>query len=161
MMLNSVIGKRGLEEADMSALPVEHKRRSPAQIVSEWWQEWTGFNPTYSDMFCCAQEEVDRIAHDIGVSASELRKLATLGPNAADQLLARMEEIGVHPDVVERAEPSTFQDMQRTCSLCDSHKRCEQDLANHSTGRAWEHYCANASTLKMLRTMPWPGRRDQ
>lgn len=145
----------------MSALTVEHKRRSPAEILSQWWRAWTGYNPIYSDLSCCAQEEVDRIAHDIGVSASELRKLASLGPAAADQLLLRMEGLGLDPDVVARAEPSTFHDLQRICSLCENHKRCDQEFTDRSAGIAWQDYCPNAPTLKVLATMPWPGRRDQ
>ena len=145
----------------MSAQPVAQKRRSPAQIVSQWWQTWTGFNPTYSDLSCCAQEEVDRIAHDIGVSAAELRALAKLGPDAADQLLLRMQALHLDPHQVENAEPPTFQDLQRICSLCEHHKRCEKDIASDAAAPAWESYCPNASTLKVLTTMPWPARRGQ
>lgn len=143
----------------MSALP--EKRRSPAQIVSEWWQAWTGYNPTYSDLSCCAQEEVDRIARDIGVSAAELRQLARLGSDSADQLLQRMTALKLNPDVVADAVPPTFQDLQRICSLCDHHKRCQHDMASDVAAPAWESYCPNAATLKVLMTMPWPARRGQ
>ena len=142
----------------MSALPVGQKRRSPAELISDWWQSWTGFNPALSDLSCCAQDEVNRIARDIGVSAAELRELATLGPDAADQLLKRMEALKLDPNDVARAEPPTFHDLQRICSLCDNHKRCEQDFASNAAAPAWEDYCPNAVTLKVLTTMPWPAR---
>jgi len=143
----------------MSAPPVGQKRRSPAQIISEWWQAWTGFNPTYSDLSCCAEGEVDRIASDIGVSAAELRKLASLGPDAADKLLQRMEVLKLNPEQVAEAAPPTFQDLQRICSLCDHHKRCAHDMATDAAAPDWETYCPNAATLKVLTTMPWPARR--
>lgn len=145
----------------MSAQPIAAKRRSPAQMISDWWQAWTGFNPAYSDLSCCAQDEVDRIAHDIGVAPAELRKLATLGPDAADKMLQRMKALHLDPDAVADAEPPTFQDLQRACSLCDEHKRCAEDFAKKSEARDWEQYCPNAATLKMLTTMPWPKRRGQ
>ncbi len=145
----------------MSAQSVAQKRRSPAQIVSEWWQAWTGFNPTYSDLSCCAQDEVDRIAHDIGVAPAELRALAKLGPHAADQLLKRMEALHLDPAAVESAETPTFQDLQRICSLCDHHKRCQHDMASDAAAPQWESYCPNAATLKILTTIPWPKRREQ
>ena len=142
----------------MSAQPVAQKRRSPVQALSDWWQAWTGFNPAYSDLSCCAQDEVERIAHDIGVSPAELRKLAELGPDSADKLLQRMKALKLDPDSVASAEPPTFQDLQRICSLCDEHKRCGEDFASKSEARDWEHYCPNASTLKLLTTVPWSKR---
>lgn len=135
--------------------------QSVGQKLSEWWQSWTGFNPTYSDLSCCAQEEVDRIAHDIGVSPAELRELARLGPHAADQLVQRMQALHLDPTAVEHAEPPTFQDLQRICSLCEHHKRCQQDIASDAAAPAWESYCPNAATLKVLTTIPWPKKRGQ
>ena len=122
----------------MTAQPLAQKRRSPAQIVSDWWQAWTGFNPAYSDLSCCAQEDVNRIAHDIGISPAELRELSKLGPDAADQLLQRMQALHLDPDAVADAEPPTFQDLQRLCSTCNEHKRCQQDFARHAEARDWE-----------------------
>ena len=142
----------------MSALPIGQKRWSPVEAISAWWQYWTGFNPAYSDLSCCAQDDVDRIARDLGVSGAELRKLASLGPDAADQLLRRMEALDLNPAAVAGTEPPTFQDLQRVCSLCDSHKRCAQDLASNPAGSVWEDYCPNAATLKVLKAMPWPAQ---
>src|SRR6185369_6861728 len=143
---------RRSKEADMSAT-IASKRRSPGQIVADWWQSWTA---SPNDFACCAQEDVERMAHDIGVSAAELRELSKLGPHAADQLLERMKLLHLDPQVVENAEPPTFHDLQRSCSLCDHHKRCEHDLAAAAAAPEWEHYCPNAATLKVLSTMPWP-----
>ncbi len=145
----------------MSATTVAQKRRSAAQVISDWWQSWTGFNPAYADLSCCAQDEVDRIAHDIGVSPAELRALAKLGPDAADQLLERMKALKLDPAAVEDTETPTFHDLQRICSLCDHHKRCQHDIASNAAAPQWETYCPNAATLKVLTTMPWPKRRGQ
>lgn len=143
----------------MSAIAAS-KRRSPGQVISDWWHAWT-VSSAYSDLSCCAQDDVERMAHDIGVSPSELRQLAKLGPDAADQLLERMKVLHLDPQKVETAETRTFHDLQRSCSLCDHHRRCEQDLATNAAAPQWEHYCPNAATLKVLSTMPWPARRGQ
>jgi hypothetical protein len=137
----------------MSALPVGRKRRSPFEVITDWWRNWTGFDPAFSDLSCCAQDEVDRIARDVGVSAAELRTLARLGPDAADPLLRRMTALGLDEKQVFQTEPRTFQDLQRICSMCDSHKRCAQDLARNLTDPVWEDYCPNAATLKALDAM--------
>lgn len=143
----------------MSALPYAQKRSSLTEIISGWWQKWTGFNPAYSDLSCCAQDEVDRIAKDVGVSAAELRELAKLGPDSADLLLRRMAALKLDQKGLSQTEPGTFQDLQRICSMCENHKRCGQDIARDSTASAWEDYCPNAATLKALSAMPWAARR--
>ena len=139
----------------MSALPYAQKRSSLTEIISGWWRKWTGFNPAYSDISCCVQDDVERIARDVGVSAAELRSLAKLGPDSADLLLCRMAALKLDQNVVFQTEPGTLHDLQRICSMCESHKRCEQDIARSSTGTAWEDYCPNAATLKALNAMPW------
>jgi len=138
----------------MSALPYAQKRSSLTEIISGWWQKWTGFNPAYSNISCCVQDDVERIARDVGVSAAELRALAKLGPGSADLLLRRMIALKLDQNKVFQTEPGTFHDLQRICSMCESHKRCEQDIAQSSTGTAWEDYCPNAATLKALNAMP-------
>lgn len=157
-MLKHIIMESQQEEAEMSALPVGRKRRSPVEVVSEWWRDWTGFNPAFSDLSCCAQDEVERIAKDVGVSAAELRKLAHLGPDGADLLLRRMAALDLDPKQVARTEPQTFHDLQRVCTMCDSQSRCAQDVAGNSTDPGWEDYCPNVATLRALNAMPWATR---
>ena len=41
----------------------------------------------------------------------------------------------------------TFQDLQRVCAMCESHRRCARDLARDSAIPAWKDYCPNAATL--------------
>jgi len=74
----------------MLVLPVGQKSWSPTKILSQWWREWTTKGSAGLELKCCGEEEVERMAKDIGVSASELRRLANLGPDSADLLLRRM-----------------------------------------------------------------------
>ena len=74
----------------MPALPIEQKQPTPFAIFTRWWRAWTGNRSTVSDLACCAQGEVEKLAKDMGVSVSELRALARLGPGAADLLQRRM-----------------------------------------------------------------------
>jgi hypothetical protein len=147
------------EEGGMSALPYAQKRSSLSEIIVGWWQKWTGFNPVYSDISCCVQDDVERIARDVGVSAAELRALAKLGPDSADLLQRRMAALNLDQNEVFQTEPGTLHDLQRICSMCESHKRCGQEIAQSSTDTAWEDYCPNAATLKVLSTMPKVAQR--
>jgi hypothetical protein len=128
----------------MSALPGRQRRWPIIEAVSKWWRDWIS---GYCDVKCCGAEEVERLAKEIGVSASEFRNLASRGPDSADLLLRRMAALGLDRDEVSRTEPRTFQDLQRVCTLCRVRRRCSRDFARDSADPAWEHYCMNAATL--------------
>src|SRR6516165_7066090 len=142
----------------MSALPVGQK--SLTKAISQWWREWTRRASARFELKCCGEEEVERMAKDVGLSASELRSVAKLGPASADLLLRRMAALDLDRKEVSRTEPRTFQDLQRVCSMCRSHRRCKRDLAHDAADPAWQDYCPNAATLMALNAMPWRSRAE-
>lgn len=135
------------------------KTWSPIEVISQWWQNFTGGDSS-SVLRCCAEDEIARMAQDAGVSAAEFRKLVQLGPGSADLLLDRMEALDLDPKEVGGTERRTFQDLQRVCAMCESHRRCARDLAHDAENPVWEDYCPNADTLKALNKMPWTSRRE-
>jgi len=142
----------------MSALPVGQK--SLTKAVSQWWREWIRRGSARFELKCCGEEEVERMAKDIGVSPSELRRLANLGPDSADLLLRRMAALDLDRNEVSRTESRTFQDLQRVCTMCNHHRRCRGDLARDTDDPAWHDYCPNASTLMALNALPWRARSE-
>ena len=143
----------------MSALPNAQNRRSPVEVISQWWQLWTSNGPA-SDLACCAEGEVERIAKDIGMPASEIRRLANLGPESAELLSRRMTALHLDRKAVAQTHPQTFRDLQRVCTLCESHRQCARDLARNSGDPGWEEYCPNVATLRALNASPLASRRE-
>ncbi len=74
----------------MSTLYREINRRSPAEVIADWWNELTRNPACPSDLAACSDDDVDRMARDVGMSAYELQRLVTRGPHAADFLFRRM-----------------------------------------------------------------------
>lgn len=144
----------------MSALPSEPKPRSPLEVILDWWRYWTRNSFVFSDLACCAEGEVERLARDVGVSVPELRRLARLGPHGANLLSRRMAALYLDQNEVSRVEPRILQDLQRVCAACENQKRCARDLKSNSTDSVWEDYCPNVATLKALDAMPWASRRE-
>lgn len=144
----------------MSALSNARKRRSPVEVISQWWQVWTNNSPAQEELTCCAEAEVERIAKDIGMPASEIRRLASLGPESAELLLRRMAALDLDRKEVAQVEPQTFRDLQRICTLCESHRQCARDLLRDSSNPAWQDYCPNVATLRALNAMPWSSRSE-
>ena len=140
----------------MSSLGLSEKRWSPIATIYQWCRDWTGS----LDLEGCGDDEVEHIAKDIGLSTSQLRKLAKLGPQSADLLSRRMAVLDLDPNEVSRVEPRAYQDLQRVCSMCECHRRCARDFACDPTIPAWKDYCPNAGTLTALNTLPWAARSE-
>lgn len=142
----------------MSATLSEPKHRSPLAVMQRWWQAWTSNGPVFVNPACSAEGEVERIAHDIGLSTSELRELTRHGSEAVDLLLCRLAALHLDASEVERVRPETLRDLQRVCSLCESHRRCMHDLKRDASNAVWQEYCPNTATLRALNTLPWAQR---
>jgi hypothetical protein len=144
----------------MSALSGGQERRSPIEAVSRWWQDWIGTASASSELRCCGEDEVERMAKDMNVSSAELRRLASRGPRSADLLPRRMAALDLDRNEVARIEPRTFQDLQKVCTLCESRRRCTRDLGRDAADPVWQDYCPNAATLMALNALPWAARRE-
>jgi hypothetical protein len=143
----------------MSTLPSGQKSWSPVNAMLQWCRDWTR-KGSASELKCFGEEEVERIAKDVGVSASELRTLAKFGPKSADLLLRRMAALDPDRNEVAQTEPGTLQDLQRVCTMCESHRRCARDFAHQSVNSEWKDYCPNAATLIALSALPWAAGRE-
>lgn len=94
--------------------------------------------------------EMARIAHDLGLSETELKILAKQGPQSPHLLYDRMRELGLDRQDLAAAGPAVTRDLEHTCAMCQSQRRCAKDLARHDAdaGRA---YCGNDTTLQALK----------
>lgn len=143
----------------MFALAQGGRNQSPLRSMLAWCGAWFK-RSSESDFGCCDQAEIERMARDIRMSASELRAVAKKGPKAADLLQRRMAALDLDPKEVAWLEPAAFRDMQRVCTMCKSHRRCAWDFARRAPVSTWERYCPNTSTLEGLDGMPWTARRE-
>ena len=58
--------------------------------ISKWWSDWTKRRSAQLELSCCAEDEIERTAKELGMSAAEIRKMVSLGPDAANLLQKRM-----------------------------------------------------------------------
>jgi hypothetical protein len=143
-------------EDRMTALIPRRRRPVIVNVVARWWRNWTRARCNQFDLQDCNADEVKRIAQHLGISAAELRFIASYDPDRADLLRRRMAALHLEPGELARCEPITFRELQRRCTTCDSRGRCALDLADEFAGptwQAWRDYCPNATTLSMLSTL--------
>jgi hypothetical protein len=94
--------------------------------------------------------EIERIAHDVGISGYELRVLATTRAGPSLLLNRRLSALRLDPHDPSRIPPKVLRDLQLHCSMCASRKRCAGDLAVRALESTWQDYCPNAPTLRAL-----------
>jgi uncharacterized protein YjiS (DUF1127 family) len=92
-------------------------------------------------------EELSHIAHELGISAAELRILANHDEKAADLLYQRMDQLRLDRNHIDMA---VLRDLQRCCSNCDLKQLCAHELEDKPIGATWPKYCPNEQTLAAL-----------
>ena len=92
----------------------------------------------------CGSEEVARIAHDLGVSAADLKQLAGRNPDSTELLGRMLKTLGVDAARVTAAEPAVMRDLQRVCIACALRDRCVHEFAEGTAAAHFHDYCPNA-----------------
>jgi hypothetical protein len=117
--------------------------------VASWWHNWRTARATLASLDRCGHE-TEWIAHDLGVTATELRALAGRRPDSADLLNCRLAALDLDRAEIQRSEPQVLPDLQRVCTICKSSRRCKRDLAENPYDPVWREYCPNVVTLDAL-----------
>jgi hypothetical protein len=95
-------------------------------------------------------DDVRNLAHDIGLDASELVRLAAGESDAARLLYARLEQLGFTMAEIEAEGAGSARDMERACGLCAERGLCEHDLRERPESPAWRKICPNNWTFEVM-----------
>jgi hypothetical protein len=117
------------------------------EAVKAFWRKIAAVN----ELAGCDALEVARVAQDLGVSAADLRALASRDKTAADLLTRRLETLRLDPTSVD---PALMRDLQRCCSNCDSKQLCAHELEDKPRAASWPKYCPNEETIAAIATKP-------
>jgi hypothetical protein len=118
--------------------------------VAGWINKYRQASSLYDEFEHCSSEDVMQIAKDLGVPVSELRKLATKGPGAADLMKKMLIALRVDPHALVSTDPAVMRDLQRLCVVCSQKGRCEHELAKGTASEHFREFCPNAFTLDAL-----------
>ena len=92
--------------------------------------------------------QIDEIAHDLGLSRSELFKLCAHDGNAS-LLQKRLAEFELTEASLAKKHPDVLRDLQRVCGTCPEASRCASDF-NRGKASSRDEYCPNTCTLQAL-----------
>jgi len=124
--------------------------RATIEALANWFHRHEQIRQVRHDFEAAGPEEVAHIAHDLGISPYELVRVAEKGPGAAALLLKRLAALHLKAEDIATFQPALMQDLQRLCSLCTAHGRCQRDLRRNPDDPVWKGYCPNAQTLEAL-----------
>ena len=102
--------------------------------------------------------EVDEIAHELNLPASDLRALAR-GRGSPELLYKRLKHAGLSEQALASSHSDVLRDLQRVCGLCRETARCAGDLARERRASPAK-YCPNEFTLTALSRVASAERRS-
>jgi len=112
-------------------------------------KRFVGHPTAVSELRIMDNRQVDRIAHEFGLSRTELFTLCA-NRAAGGLLKQRLAEFGLTEELLAKRHPEVLQDLQRVCGTCASTSRCAHDFAvREDSGR--DEYCPNTCTLYALK----------
>jgi hypothetical protein len=123
---------------------------SRVDAVIDMFAAWLKHRRELAEVCDCDVGDMNRVAQDLGVSASELEGLVRRGHHASDELPKMMREVGLDPETIARHEALVMRDMERVCAYCRDKVRCRQDLVAGTAAQNHEDYCGNATTMASL-----------
>lgn len=126
--------------------------------LDDWRRSRKEARRAASDLECCSDDEIARMAGDMKMSTAELHRMARSRRDAANLLLDRLAALHLDPANLARREPAVMCDLQRLCSGCRTKRRCRRELAQDPGNPAWREHCPNATTLLALQGAAAVGR---
>lgn len=118
--------------------------------IADWVRTYRNAVGVTNEFAACGPDEIKAMANDLGMSASDLRTLASEGPGAADLLKRMLVALHVDPAVLDKIDPRMTRELQRSCITCGEKRRCRHELASGTAARNMHQFCPNAPTLETL-----------
>ncbi|MDX2156750.1 MAG: hypothetical protein SFW09_09585 [Hyphomicrobiaceae bacterium] len=94
--------------------------------------------------------ELERMAHDIGLSPSDLERLADSESDATRLLYARLQSLGLTMEAIEAKGLGMRRDMERSCAFCGDRALCAHDLTERPDATDWRKVCPNNPTFEAM-----------
>ena len=132
-------------------MTVENQAPSVVERLMITFSDWLNHRRELSGMHQLDVIDFCRIANEMRLSQAELEELVRRGPHTADELPRLLEALGISAQDLARVEPMVLRDMERVCTLCESKRECDRDLASGASAERYQEYCLNAPTIAQLR----------
>ncbi len=121
--------------------------------IGHWWKDKLAQQHETDMLESLGSDQVERMAHDLGMTADDLHDLATHGVHGSDEAPHMLEALGIDADDVQHNQRLVYLDVLRNCTHCDAKRRCARELKSGEAAAHYEEYCINAYTLDALKAV--------
>ena len=129
---------------------MEHLKQPTVKAALAWWHGVRERWQMMGELDALNSEEVERLAHEVGLHPEDLRRIAR-EPDGVPVLLGRrLTALNLDPSEIRALAPHLMRDLERTCATCGDKKRCRRDFDAAMSPSGWESYCPNAGTLRAI-----------
>jgi hypothetical protein len=118
--------------------------------LRNYWRRGLNARRGMAELAACPPGELHRIAADVGITSTDLKRLVCSHPGPSELLPQRLEQLGLDPEFVRRGQPATYRDLARVCASCTDWRRCQKDLARGNVQAGMGAYCLNTHTIDAL-----------
>jgi hypothetical protein len=118
--------------------------------LHQTWRRAVSKRRAIHEMAACPPGELRRIASDMGLSGDDLRRLCRSHNGPSELLPQRLQLLGIDPEFVRHAAPTTSRDLARVCASCSASRGCARDLARGDVQAGMDSYCLNGPTIDAL-----------
>lgn len=128
----------------------QHAQGSLLSHALEWWHQVRESWQRMHELDGVSDHEIERMAHDLGMSPDELVGIAQQPAGMGLLLDKRLAALHLDPEEIRKLSPILLADLQRTCANCGDKKRCAADFKLNESPEGWQAYCPNARTLETI-----------
>jgi hypothetical protein len=118
--------------------------------LRQTWRRALSKRRAINELAACPSGELTRIASDMGLSGDDLRRLCRSHNGPSELLPQRLQLLGIDPEFVRHAAPTTFRDLARVCASCRASRRCARDLVRGDVQAGMDSYCLNGPSIDAL-----------
>ncbi len=96
------------------------------------------------------RNEATRILAEAGLSASDLREVASRRYACEDLMARGMESIGIDTDAFAARNGDWFRHLEHTCALCRVRGRCHKAMQHSDFAQQFHGFCPNSDDFERI-----------
>ena len=117
------------------------------EAVADWIKRYRDAIKTEKELARVDPDEIAAMARDLGITAVQLRELASKGPESTKLLKRLLIALDTDPKRLEKIDPRIARDMLWLCFNCGAKNRCRHELSAGTAAQTFQEFCPNALAI--------------
>jgi hypothetical protein len=120
------------------------------EAVADWIKRYRDVIKFENELARVDPDQITAMARDLGITAAQLRELASKGPESTNLLKRLLMALDTDPKRLEQIDPRVARDMLWMCFNCSDKSRCKHELSAGTAAQNFREFCPNALSLDEL-----------